>query len=75
MKTADILNKLSDKQIAHLKTISDGIKKLDEQGHKNVAECYKYTARGYIKGLVDGGVINQEDFRGVWSWFTLLLDR
>lgn len=75
MKTADILNQLSDKQIEYLKRVADGINKLETTGHKDVAECYKYTARGYIMGLIDGGIISRDDFRGVWSWFNILLDR
>lgn len=75
MKTADILTRLSDKHIAYLRQVANAIINMDATGHKDVAECYKYTARGYIKALIDSDVIGQDEFRGVWAWFTILLDR
>ena len=75
MKTADILKKLSDKNIAYLQRLGKAINNLIAQGYKDVAEGYKYTARGYIAGLIDAEIISRDDFRDVWAWFTLLLDR
>lgn len=70
MKTADALKQLSDKHRAYLETLKENMRKTE-----GIAEYSSYrneikaTARGYIRCLVDCGVI--DDFKPIWIWFTL----
>lgn len=66
MRTKEMLERLPQKNRAYLDNIKETIKKADDIGMKKEL---KATARGYIKGLVDCGVI--DDFKPLWCWFTL----
>lgn len=69
MRTKEMLTKMPDKCKFYLESLRDNIKqaKLVRQDH--VADELKAMGKGYIKGLVDCGVI--DDFKVAWCWFTL----
>lgn len=74
--TKDSLNKLSDINLEYLKSLRENITKArgqieDREQLKAYIEQIKNIARGYIRALVDVGVLEDKDFRCVWSWFTL----
>ena len=69
MRTQEMLNGLPEKNRKYLETLKEDIKKLKAMNQNKVADDYKATGKGYIKGLVDCGVV--DDFKTVWCWFTL----
>lgn len=69
MKTADALNQLPPKCKEYLETLKKDVAKVEAFAGKSMWKEYRAVARGYIKGLVDSGVI--DDFKPIWIWFTL----
>ena len=54
----------------YLETLREAIKKAKEIGGlDHYAEEHRNVAKGYIKAMVDCGVI--DDFKVIWCWFTL----
>ncbi len=69
MRTQEMLAKMPNKQYEYLRNLKEQIKRAREENQNKLAEQFKATARGYIKGMVDAGIV--EDFKSVWCWFTL----
>lgn len=73
--TADTLKKLSTQQEHYMRNLAGTIKTAKTRGHNTIIEQNKATARGYIKGLIDCGVVTENEFRTLWCWFTELVNR
>ena len=73
--TADTLKKLSTQQEHYLRNLANTIKIAKTLGHNKIIEQDKATARGYIRCLIDCGVITENEFRTLWCWFTELVNR
>jgi hypothetical protein len=56
---------MTEKNRKYLENLKDAVRKLKD--HPNVAEMYMNVGKGYIKGMVDCGVI--ENFKETWDWF------
>lgn len=69
MKTADALAKLPQKNREYLEGLRDNINRAKAVDNRNCIESFRAVARGYIRCLVDCGVI--DDFKTIWIWFTL----
>lgn len=69
MRTREMLDKMPKKNRDYLENLKEAIKKMRDMHHLDVAEEYKQVGKGYIKGMVDCGVV--DDFKCVWCWFTL----
>ena len=67
MKTADALAQLPQKNRKYLETLKADLKKIEAYHDTVMWKEYRAVARGYIKGLVDSGVI--DDFKPIWIWF------
>lgn len=69
MRTREMLDKMPKKNRDYLENLKDSMRKMKDMGHSMVADEYKQVGKGYIKGMVDCGVI--DDFKTAWCWFTL----
>ena len=69
MRTQEMLERMPKKNRDYLENLKDSMKKMKEIGQSKVADEYKQVGKGYIKGMVDCGVL--EDFKPCWCWFTL----
>lgn len=69
MTTKQMLEKLPDKNRWYLESIKKSIHDADRDGQYQFVVEMKSLGRGYIRGLVDCGVV--DDFKTVWCWFTL----
>lgn len=69
MRTQEMLEQLPNKQREYLLTLKDNIAKAKAENQIRYIEEHRSCARGYIKALVDCGVV--KDFKTVWCWFTL----
>lgn len=69
MTTKEMLLSLPEKNRAYLENLKASIAKMKEAGQGKVADEYKNVGKGYIKGLVDCGVI--DNFKTAWCWFTV----
>ena len=72
-KTREVLNNLTERQQTYLRALAANAIEMERRGFTHVYEERKGTARGYIKGLVDCGVIEETDFRVLWVWWSVLL--
>ena len=69
MKTAEALNQLPPKCRQYLETLKTSLKRIEEYHDTAMWKEYRAVARGYIRALVDCGII--EDFKPIWIWFTV----
>ena len=67
MRTKEMLEKLPENHKKYLENLKSSISKAD--GRTDIIKEYKATARGYIRCLVESGII--DDFKTAWCWFTL----
>ena len=64
-----MLLSLPQKNKEYLENLKASITKMRESGNYKVADEYKQVGKGYIKGMVDCGVI--DNFKTAWCWFTV----
>lgn len=69
MKTREMLDKMPSKNRKYLDDLREHIRQAKAKGLDSYVQEHKATGRGYIKALVDCGVI--DDFKTAWCWFTL----
>lgn len=69
--TREVLNTMTEAQVNYLRRLKENVKIGTERDQHLFSEQAKATARGYIRGLIDSGVLEENDFRTVWCWFTL----
>jgi hypothetical protein len=69
MRTKEMLEKMPNKQREYLESLREGVKRAKAGNLNQLAEEHKTIAKGYIRALVDLGVV--DDFKTVWCWFTL----
>ena len=69
MRTAEMLRMLPANHKAYLDGLKADIAKVNEMGHDDLVKEYKAVARGYIRCLVECGII--DNFKTAWCWFTL----
>lgn len=69
MRTREMLDKMPNKHREYLENLRENIKRAKAVYQDNLVDEFRAVGKGYIKGLVDCGVI--DDFKTVWCWFTL----
>ena len=69
MRTQEMLEHLPSKHRDYLETLKENIARAKTEDQIRYVEEHRSVAKGYIKALVDCGVV--EDFKTVWCWFTL----
>ena len=69
MRTKKMLEQLPSIHREYLENLRTAIQSAKDVSRPNLAESYKSVGRGYIKCLVDCGVV--DSFKTVWCWFTL----
>lgn len=69
MNTKEMLMSLPEKNRKYLDNLKLDIEKMRETGNWKIANEYENVGKGYIKGLVDCGVI--DNFKTAWCWFTV----
>ena len=69
MTTRETLNNLPKKHREYLERLKADLVIIKERQDSRMYAEYKAVAKGYIKALVDCGVI--DNFRTLWTWFTL----
>jgi hypothetical protein len=69
MRTKEILEKMPSKNRAYLETLRSDMQLIEQRRDSAMVKEIRAVGRGYIKALVDCGVI--DDFKIVWCWFTL----
>jgi len=69
MKTREMLDKLPENHRKYLETMKADIRKVKEMGNMELFKEYRAVARGYIRCLVESGIVG--DFKTVWCWFTV----
>ena len=69
MNTKDMLKKLPENHRRYLEALKSTVKRAEELDAYSVASEDKATARGYIRCLVESGIV--DDFNTVWCWFTV----
>lgn len=69
MRTQMMLEQMPKKNREYLENLKDTMRQMRERGSVKVAEDYKQIGKGYIKSMVDCGVI--DDFKTAWCWFTI----
>ena len=69
MSTREMLEKLPDNHKAYLEGLKADISIAQENGHTDLVKEYRAVARGYIRCLVECGIV--ADFRKLWIWFTI----
>lgn len=68
MRTQEMLNMMPKKHRDYLETLKADLVKIESRKNRQMYAEYKSVAKGYIKCLVDCGVI--PDFKTAWCWFT-----
>lgn len=74
--TKEVLNKLSGIHYEYLNRIREDMRKVNTENYDTktkesfINQC-KSTARGYIKCLVNCGIISDNEFRIIYTWFTI----
>lgn len=69
MRTKEALEKMPQKNRDYLENLKEHIKRAEVSRQFNLADEFRSVGKGYIKGMVDCGAI--EDFKPIWCWFTL----
>lgn len=69
MTTKETLNSLPKKHREYLERLKSDLVIINERHNSQMYAEYRAVAKGYIKALVDCGVI--ENFKTLWTWFTL----
>ncbi len=69
MNTREMLEKLPDNHKAYLEGLKADISTAQEKGHTDLVKEYRAVARGYIRCLVECGIIG--NFKTAWCWFTV----
>lgn len=69
MATRETLNNLPKKHRDYLERLKSDLVIIKERQDSQMYAEYRAVAKGYIKALVDCGVI--ENFKTLWAWFTL----
>ena len=69
MKTADALAQLPQKNREYLEGLRENVRRAEAVKNYHCIESFRAVARGYIRCLVDCGVISE--FKPIWCWFTL----
>lgn len=69
MNTKEMLMSLPEKNRAYLENLKSSIIKMRDARQDKVADEYRNVGKGYIKGMVDCGVI--DNFKTTWCWFTV----
>ena len=69
MRTREMLDKMPTKNREYLERLKEHIKCAQRVNQFNLVDEFKSVGKGYIKGMVDCGVV--DDFKVVWCWFTL----
>lgn len=69
MTTREMLEKINGKHRDYLNTLKADIKIAEGRGYDSLVKEYKAVARGYIRCLVECGVI--DNFKTAWCWFTV----
>lgn len=69
MRTKEMLDRLPAKNREYLENLKKHIKQAQMVNQFDLADEFKSVGKGYIKGMVDCGVI--DDFKPMWCWFTL----
>lgn len=69
MRTKKMLDKMPEKNRRYLENLREHIRQARMTREDRLVDEFKSVGKGYIKGLVDCGVV--EDFKTVWCWFTL----
>lgn len=69
MRTQEMLEEMSTEQREYLESLKENIKRAKMVNQNSLVDEFRSMGKGYIKGLVDCGVI--KDFKTAWCWFTL----
>lgn len=69
MRTQEMLEQMPSEQRKYLESLKEAVKRAKAGNLEHLAEEHKTVAKGYIRALVDLGVV--KDFKTVWCWFTL----
>lgn len=69
MRTQEMLEEMSTEQREYLESLKENIKRAKMANQNRLVDEFRSMGKGYIKGLVDCGVI--KDFKTAWCWFTL----
>ena len=69
MRTQEMLDKMPTKNREYLETLKADIGVMKQRQDSEMVKEYKAYGKGYIRALVDCGVV--KDFKTVWCWFTV----
>lgn len=69
--TQSILDMIPDVNMAYLTTLRGVMRRAKDEGIKDMYNSHKNVGKGYIKAMIDCGILEQNHFKTVYNWFTL----
>lgn len=69
MRTAEVLESLPSVNREYLENLKRGLARAKAENRQTMAKEYKSAGTGYIKALVDCGVV--KEFKPLFCWLTL----
>lgn len=67
-RTREMLDTMPKKNRDYLDNLKSAMAKMRDNGYEKVEKEYKNVGKGYIKGMVDCGIL--DSFKVAWCWFS-----